>query len=212
MENKLFELGVEENVDLSKPQNSVKYKWVTEPNACKKCQALEDKLFNSVEEFEAARPHPHCKCSYEKVFINISSQAELQRLDDINAKFTDLETKSEALGEKLESALISLKMAKEFVREKIAKLDKDMKLALQELYDLAQKIGYTIDRIIHILESWKNFRKLPTQLKNNTILTLEEKEKKTKTITSRFRYSNSSFINNLSGGIKPMEIKHCKIQ
>ncbi len=157
-------------------KNNIWYKWVTEPNACPKCQKLEGRLFNSKEEFEAARPHPHCKCSYEKVFIDINTQAKLQRLDDINAKFADLETKSEELGEKLESALISLKMAKEFVREKIAKLDKDMKLALNQAQDLYKKIISAIDACVYWKNKFGSWKDIMENSKNNNNLTEEEKE------------------------------------
>ncbi len=239
-------------------KNNIRYKWVTEPNACPKCQEMEGRLFNSIEEFEAARPHPHCKCSYEKIPVNLEEEDKnivetaftkaqeeknelteeqiskpseeteklieeqplkpLEKAEEISAtqnseiqennkpdpdleeykkeqqtlrtaKLNEVELNSQLIKlekdaieqqEKLESALISLKMAKEFVREKIAKLDKDMKLFIQELYDLTQKIESTINRIIHIKRSLKNFCELPTQLKYDKTLTLEEKEEKLK--------------------------------
>lgn len=59
MTNSMFELSVE--------KSNKRYKWVTEPNACQKCKDLEGKVFETLEDFEAARPHPHCKCSYEEI-------------------------------------------------------------------------------------------------------------------------------------------------
>ena len=59
-------------------KSNIKYKWVTEPGACKKCKELEGKLFGTLKEFEAARPHPHCKCDYEIIKDDTEEQTRIE--------------------------------------------------------------------------------------------------------------------------------------
>jgi len=251
MSEKLFELGIEENVDLSEQEITTRYKWVTEPNACKKCKKLEGKIFNSKEEFEAARPHPHCKCSYEIIQENpeetntretelqpepeqeqepaeynadieylktlnemgayseqqIKAQEEKQKEIEERAKnmqilqrkkimnqielreyVSRLERKALEQKNKLESALISLKMAKEFVREKISKLDKDMKLALNELNSLAQKIEITIQKTTTVIVNLCAILEIPIELELRKNIDNDKKEAKLNQLQASLDY------------------------
>lgn len=69
-----------QNNNDNNPVTLIKYQWETEANACKKCQEMNGKYFDSLEDFEKARPHPHCKCKPNAIF-SLGIQKDEENVD-----------------------------------------------------------------------------------------------------------------------------------
>lgn len=155
------------------PITLIKYQWETEANACKKCQEMNGKYFGSLEEFEKARPHPHCKCKpnaifsleiqkdkkdkkdmdiiYDKNFNNneISNFEKIKKINELNQK-------TNTLGAKIQS---SINITEENINELNQKIHNPI------LYSTIQKEKITKERN-HQIEIKINLTNLNTQLNN----------------------------------------------
>lgn len=72
MSNKEFQLSGHVSDSIK-----TKYKWLTEPNACKSCQALHGNIYDKEE--VPKKPHPNCRCHVEEISVidpEISAQYE----------------------------------------------------------------------------------------------------------------------------------------
>lgn len=134
-------------------KNNIRYKWVTEPNACKKCQEMEGRLFNSVEEFEAARPHPHCKCSYEviieppeKVVQNVIQQQDLIK------DTADLKEELEVALHEYKRALDTIELQEEILNDQLAKKHLLSTMTINEISKVKDKLAIDKEDVIKIIK------------------------------------------------------------
>ena len=125
-------------------KSNIKYKWVTEPGACKKCKELEGKLFDTLKEFEAARPHPHCKCDYEIIKDDTEEQARIEEELARAAHQKEIEEEQEKLH--IQAAHLS-----DSARELYNKIQKTIPIIYDEIENLKRikmdKIHYSTMQI-----------------------------------------------------------------
>lgn len=88
-----------------------KYVWVSSEGACEKCQALDGKEFDSVDEIPDV-PHPNCKCYVDIAKSNNSKEDEYC---DCWEKMENLLSKAD----ELESDLLSSMQEVEFIKRDI---------------------------------------------------------------------------------------------
>ncbi len=78
------------------------YIWHTEPNACEKCQALDNKKFYSKDEIPE-KPHPNCKC-----YVEETTEDELCDCADYYEMMQDILFDFEELGNDVENEIDSI--------------------------------------------------------------------------------------------------------
>ncbi len=157
-------------------KSNIKYKWVTEPGACKKCKELEGKLFDTLEEFEAARPHPHCKCDYEIIKEDTEEQARIEEELARAAHQKEIEEEQE----KLRTQAVNLS---DHVREIYSKIDKTIPIIYDEIENRKRikmdKIHYSTMQIEEVATQINELLKilnLVMTLKNSVLKILENIE------------------------------------
>ena len=115
-------------------KTNIRYKWVTEKDACEKCKELEGTEFESLEEFEAARPHPHCKCSPEPVYKEPDDT--LKRDDELQKAQEEIDT----IKEEEDKQAQELQERKEMLEE------------IENLQNEAQAVIKNIDKTIPLID------------------------------------------------------------
>ena len=101
----------------------LEYEWVAEPGSCKKCAALNGKVYKSLDDVPP-RPHPNCKCKL-----------------DVRSKVRTKSVASEAEAKKL------VKKNEEQLDNELNKIKEDINSHLGSLKELLNKLNYEQDRL-----------------------------------------------------------------
>ena len=107
MKNKEFQLSGHVSYSIK-----IKYKWLTEPGACKTCLSMHGKIYD--KEKVPKKPHPNCRCHVEEISVidpEISAQYEYKE-------------EIELLKLEAEKLLGDIQLAKNLIESKIVNLPK----------------------------------------------------------------------------------------
>lgn len=135
MSNKEFQLSGHVSYSIK-----IKYKWLTEPGACKTCLAMNGKIYD--KDKVPKKPHPNCRCHVEEISI---IDPEISQKYEFREEFMLLKLDSTKL-------LGDLQTAKNFIESKILNLQNseianEKKLLLQEIDYLESQINALIDEL-----------------------------------------------------------------
>jgi len=155
----------------------MEYEWVSEPNACMRCAALNGKVFKSLKDVPP-RPHPNCKCRLEvksKVRVEpTSTEAEANLLVDKNflklyeeCKIIYAKAKlmydyyyamQQSLNEQKRTYeryldLVNIKMLTKEEQEELRYLDNKISFNIEATKQILKNLSFVIDNILHFGKS-----------------------------------------------------------
>lgn len=166
MSNKEFQLSGHVSYSIK-----IKYKWLTEPGACKTCLAMHGKIYD--KDKVPKKPHPNCRCHVEEISIidpEISEaykyREELEQLMKQAQKIFGDTNYCKAEIEKVikDAPNNKTKQEAELIKQKLQELSKD----LQDFINWCNNQGNTLNRsiIIQRQQMLKNFIEVITILNN----------------------------------------------
>lgn len=113
---------------LSELSGTTEYRWVTEPNACERCQRLNNSVYYSTEDIPE-RPHPNCKCkikidrySYSSAFT-LSAQVYENNTNNFEEEAKKMQKEVEQLESKTQKYLDDIEKQEKLLADLENKVD-----------------------------------------------------------------------------------------